>query len=225
MSAHIDVLIRTKRKTISINITPQGNVVVRAPIKCSNEKILNIVKEKEDWILLHQKRIQDNLSIHKDLISIKQVMVLGETYPILFDNEIKKISLVDNYIKVPYKFINPKSLQRNLAKWLQYIALNIIGERVKYFSTLMQLEYKTFSLMNSKRNWGICDLESNIKINWRLIMLPHSLIDYVVVHELAHILEFNHSKNFWLIVKSIISNYKECRNQLRKGDFLLQIFR
>ncbi|MBQ8762344.1 MAG: M48 family metallopeptidase [Clostridia bacterium] len=221
MMPHIDVLIRTKRKSVSIHITPQGNLVVRAPVKCSNEKILSIVKEKEQWIILHQQRIKNNLAVHQELINLKQVMFLGTTYPLQYNDAIKQISITENALIVPYKYLGAK-LSGQVSRWFKIVAEKILFDRIRYFATLMQLDYGELKLSNAKGSWGSCDNKSNIKLNWRLIMLPHSLIDYVVVHELAHILEFNHSKNFWLIVKSVLPDYKERRNQVKKGDFLLQ---
>ena len=104
-------------------------------------------------------------------------------------------------------------------------AKEILKNRVNYFANLMQLLPQSLVLCNSKRIWGSCSKEADIKLNWRLVMLPPDLIDYVVVHELSHIVEFNHSKMFWKMVSSILPNYKERRALLKKGDFLLHLYR
>lgn len=222
---HIDFLLRTKRKTISISINPKGELIVRAPIKCSYEKICKIVAEKEKWIELHQARIKNKLLINSSLFDLKSVLFLGQNYDIVKSDFVKKINFVDGSCFVPSRIINKGTLKSNLTKTLKEIGINILTERVEYFATLMQLEPGEIKLSNSKRNWGSCDLHSNLTFNFRLIMLPHDIIDYVVVHELAHIVEFNHSKNFWQIVQSVLPDGLIRRKTLKKSDYLLQILR
>ncbi len=221
----IDVLLRTKRQSISISITPQGRVVVRAPTNCNYEKIISLVQQKQGWIEHHKKRIQQNLEINQNLFNLKQIMLLGETYQVLQSNEIKKINFINNICYIPEKFFIKQTIKNNLIKFYKEIAINVISERVSYFSKFMQLNYGEIKITNSKRNWGSCDNKQNLSFNLRLIMLPHNIIDYVVVHELSHILEFNHSKTFWNIVKSVLPDALIRRKLLKKGDYLLQILR
>lgn len=222
---HIDYLLRTKRKTISLSITQKGELVVRAPQKCSYEKICKIVEEKKNWIELHQTRIKDKLELNSELFNLESVLFLGVSYQIVPTDFVKKINFIENECYVPSSIIKRGTLKQNLTKILKEICLGIINERVNYFSTLMQLEVGEIKLSNSKRNWGSCDLHSNLTFNFRLIMLPHNIIDYVVVHELSHILEFNHSKNFWNIVQSVLPDGLNRRKILKKSDYLLQVLR
>ena len=89
----------------------------------------------------------------------------------------------------------------------------------------MQLEPSEVKLTNAKRKWGSCNSEQVISFNWRMIMLPPSLIDYIIVHELAHLIEMNHSSSFWAIVSAVLPNLKDCRASLKKCNFILQQFR
>lgn len=222
---HIDYLLRSKRKTISISINPKGELIVRAPIRCSYEKICKIVAEKEKWIELHQARIKTKLAINSSLFDLESVLFLGRNYNVVKSDFVKKINFVDSSCLVPSRIIEKGTLKNNLIKTLKEIGMNILTERVDYFATLMQLEFGKIKLSNSKRNWGSCDLHANLTFNFRLIMLPHDIIDYVVVHELAHIVEFNHSKNFWKIVQSMLPDALLRRKTLKKSDYLLQILR
>jgi len=79
--------------------------------------------------------------------------------------------------------------------------------------------------MNNKTRWGICSKDGKIALNWRVVMLPPRLIDYIMVHEFCHLLEFNHSKHFWQIVESILPNWKELRKHLKQLGWLLELFR
>ena len=80
----------------------------------------------------------------------------------------------------------------------------------------MQIDYQNLSITNSKTRWGSCDTYRNIKLNFRLIMLPHKAIDFVIIHELTHILEFNHSKDFYALVESFMPDWKQ-RKALLNG--------
>jgi len=89
----------------------------------------------------------------------------------------------------------------------------------------MQLDYASISLNNSKSKWGTCDSRRNIKLNFRLVMLPHKVIDYVIIHELSHIIEFNHSKNFYKIISTIMPSYKLQQKIIKEYDYVLRLFR
>lgn len=222
----IDMLMRTKRRSIALQISPQGNLIVRAPNHISYEKIQKVVQEKEGWIVLHQKRILENRKVNLDILNYEQVLYCGSTYPVVFSDKIKEIRFFDNYCWLPAKWKENQAKQiHNIVRFLKTQAQSILIERLTYFANLMQLKPSSAVLNNSRRVWGSCDKTGGIKLNWRIVMLPPDLIDYVVVHELSHILQFNHSDLFWKIVESVLPNYKERRQILKKGDYLLEIFR
>ncbi len=222
----IDMLLRTKRRSISIQISPEGNLIVRIPINCSYEKIEKILKEKEGWITLHQQRIKENRAVNSQIISYEKILYLGYTHNLAFTDRIKTAQFYEGNCWIPIKFQSDKQKQiKVIAKCLQLKAQGIFRNRVAYFANLMQLKPNSVTLSNSHRVWGSCDKFSNIKLNWRLVMLPPDIIDYVIVHELSHILEFNHSKIFWKVVESILADYKTRRNLLKTGDYLLELYR
>jgi len=222
----IDMLMRTRRRSIALQVSPQGNLIVRAPTHFSYEKIQKIVQQKEEWILLHQKRIVENRKVNLDILNYEKVLFCGATYSVVFADKIKEIKFFDNCCWLPESWKESKIKQvKNIMKVLKLQAQKILMERLTYFANLMQLKPSSAVLSNSRRVWGSCDRTGNIKLNWRVVMLPPDLIDYVVVHELSHILQFNHSILFWKIVGSVLPNYKERRQILKKGDYLLEIFR
>lgn len=222
----VDKLIRSKRRSISIQISSVGEVVLHVPNKCSFEKIKEVLEEKRGWIETHRQRILKSQQLNSDIISYKKVLFLGYTKDIVFADQLKKVQMTANCIFVPQKIKdNLQKIKKNISSLLIENAMNILRKRVEYFANLMQLKPSLISLINSKRLWGSCSQNDEIKLNWRLVMVLPDLIDYVVVHELAHIIEFNHSQKFWKIVESFIPNYRERRSFLKKGDFLLSLFR
>lgn len=222
----IDKLIRTKRRSIAIQISSDGELIVRAPTRCSYKEIERVVSKRINWIRIHQDRILQNKLVNSNIISYKEVMFLGTTKPIIFSPKAKKIEHHDSHFVISEKYIeNAPKIKRFIVNFMIKNAQEILKDRVNYFANLMQLLPQSLSLTNSKRVWGSCSKNADIKLNWRLVMLPPDLIDYVVVHELAHIVEFNHSQTFWKLVTSILPDGKYRRAMLKKGDFLLNLYR
>lgn len=220
----IDALVRSKRKSVSIMISPQGKLVVRAPTNCSIEYINSIVQKKERWILAHQLKIKSRNELNQNILNYKNILYLGNVYRLALADNIKKITIYNDAVYIPYKTPKPK-IKRNLIKWFKDNAIKIVQERVSYYANEMQLFPVNVSLNNTKTSWGLCNSKREVKFNWRVVMLPPKLIDYVVVHELAHLAELNHSKRFWQIVLSVLPDTKTRREELKKGDYLLSLFR
>ncbi len=92
----------------------------------------------------------------------------------------------------------------------------LVTERIQYFSHLLNVKHGRISIRNQKTRWGSCSRSGNLNFNYRIIHLPSQLQDYIVVHELCHLIEFNHSKSFWALVENILPNYKLLRIELNK---------
>ena len=219
----IDYLIRTNRRSISISINNLGQIIIKAPRKVSMDEIQKVVDKKERWIALHKERIEKNNELNKNILTYKDILFCGNIYHIAFDERIKKITLIDNYCLIPLKYKD--TYQRKLILWYKKIANEILTQRVQYFCDLMQLEPSAVKLTNARTCWGTCNSKGVVSLNWRLMMVPHNLIDYVVVHELAHLVQLNHSKLFWEVVHSVLPDYASRRKNLKQGDYLLALFR
>ncbi|MCI8797136.1 MAG: M48 family metallopeptidase [Dorea sp.] len=95
-------------------------------------------------------------------------------------------------------------------------ALKLIPERVEYFAGLMGVSYGRITIREQKTRWGSCSCKGNLNFNWKLMLMPPEILDYVVVHELAHRKEMNHSRDFWKIVEQVLPDYQERRKRLRE---------
>lgn len=218
-----DLIIRSHRKSLSITITKDAELVVHAPKKLNINDILKYIAEKEHWILSKQKEIQDKLNINKKVICYDEFLFLGKKYKIEKINGLKKIELTNEVLLVPQS--NMDVSLKKIKNWYISMANKVLLDRLNYFSDIMQIDYSTFKISNCKTRWGSCDSQRNIKLNYRLVMLPHNTIDFVIIHELAHILEFNHSKNFYKIIQTIMPNYKVQQRVLKENDYVLRLFR
>jgi len=219
-----DAIIKTNRRSLSITISSEGEIIVHAPRRLSLDKIISFVNEKEDWILKKLKLILEKKLEFKDVLGYSKFMFLGKQYLKYEMQGIKKIELTQTCLLCPKGF-SEKEILSKIARWYMRTSKNILGERIEYLARLMQLDYNVFKVSNSKNRWGSCDSKGNIKINFRLIMLPHKIIDYVLIHELSHLVEFNHSKKFYKVIESVMPDYQKHRKDLKEYTNILQLFR
>ena len=217
-----DKIIRSHRRSMALIISDKGELVVRAPMRLSYDRIYSFIKEKEKWILTKQKEVENKNLINSDVLTNKNIVFLGTKYKVVYMEGIKKIELSEKEILIPIAF---KGVSAKLKQWFTKHAKKILVERLEFFANVMQLDYAGVTICNSKTKWGSCDSNRNIKLNFRLIMLPHKTLDYVIVHELSHILEMNHSKEFYKIVSAIMPSYKLHQKILKENNYLLGLYR
>jgi len=216
-----DKIIKTHSKRLSLTINEKGEFIVRAPIGLREEEIFKFIKEKEDWVSKKQGNVKKILSANSRLINYEDALYLGKRYEVVEVKGLDSALVDDNKLYIPY---SKNKKIRNIFNFLVNKSEQLIITRVEYFSKLMKLKYNNFKLINSVAKWGMCDSKRCIYINWKLIMLPTDIIDYVVVHELSHLLQMNHSKIFWDIVASIMPDYKRRKDILKESNFLIKMF-
>lgn len=175
-------IIRSKRRSMAIQIRTDGSVVVRVPMHASDRAIKRFVSAHARWIA-------DNR---------------GQMFE-------RRKKLADN----PYDIPAWESLSAADKK----IAQQKIMEHVDYYARRMEIDYGSISMRNQKSRWGSCSSKGNLNFNYRLAYLPEELLDYVVVHELAHRRHMDHSAAFWEEVETYYPAYKKCRQML--NDILL----
>ena len=168
-------LIRSKRKSISIEISREAKIIVRAPLKMRKENVELFLLMKSKWIEEHLKNMENRIKDDKKPLSNEEII--------------------------------------NLKK----LANKEIPIRVEYYAKLMGVDYEKIAIRSQKTRFGSCSNNKNLNFNLAIMLMPSEIMDYVIVHELAHIKEMNHSKSFWLEVEKIIPNYKECRAYLKEN--------
>jgi predicted metal-dependent hydrolase len=142
------------------------------------------------------------------LIFVKKYL---ETKTVWIEEKLEKLDRINPILRVKYtkKEIKEYSIE----------ALALVKSRLEYFNQYYNLEYKRVSIKNQNTKWGSCSNAKNLNFNYKIILLPKDMQDYLVVHELCHLKEFNHSKSFWDLVGEKIPNYKELSKSLKVGDF------
>lgn len=182
-------IIRSKRKTLGLEVRYDGSVTARVPMRASRKIIENFIQEHEGWII--RKRQEWSLA--------------GTSKENNKDRQ-KGLNAVD-----PSKVLPAVETREGKAK-----IRHQIEEKVFYYAKLMGVTYNRITMRNQKTRWGSCSSQGNLNFNNRLLFVPEELVDYVVVHELAHRKEMNHSRAFWNVVGTYLPDYKERRAKLRE---------
>lgn len=223
MDVKVEKIIRTKRKTIALQITENATLIVRAPFKASDEAIMRVISKHERWIKQKINEIEGRTPKF-----VPREFINGEGF--LFLGKYHKLEIVDNQ-KEPLKFEDKFYLSRDVLhkakevfiEWYKRMAYEKISERVKWYAQICGFKYNKVNITNAEKRWGSCGHNGNLNFSWRLIMAPLPVIDYVVVHELVHLEEKGHSKTFWNKVKVIIPEYEKHRNWLKENGHLLRL--
>jgi len=197
---------------------------VQAPLKMSDRKIFEFIKSRESWIRARQEQIIKNSHINRNVATHNTFYFLGQELQPVINSKVKQITRQDNQMLIPAK-IESNKVFKKIEKYLKDNAKQIIIDRASYFSQILKLRVENVVTNNNKSRWGSCSKSGEIAINWRAVMLKPNLLDYILVHEFCHLLEFNHTKNFWAIVETIMPNWHAVRAELKHYGWLLQLFR
>ncbi|APC81697.1 M48 family metallopeptidase [Clostridium botulinum] len=225
MGERLQYILKTKkRKTISIKIGKEFIIEVTAPLGTNEYTIEQVLKKEEKWIIKKIKKL-------KEVENFNGYYYLGELYYLKI-KEVRslyfKLELDSNKFMV---YINSGILKEkreviikdNLEKFYKEKAVKVLKERTDYYSNILKVAPKNIVIKNQKTLWGSCSSKGNINYNYKIVMAPLKILDYIVVHELCHLVHMNHSKDFWQLVESIIPDFKERRNWLKENGYKLKI--
>lgn len=216
-------IIRSKRRTISLEVKLDGSLIVRAPIITPRGQIEELVKSKERWIRKKQELLkQQSLEVPaKKFVPGEQFLYLGEPYTLEVVNEqADPLVLKDKF----YLTANSqKNAQLVFANWYRKQASLVIKELVVNRAQENGFEYTRIGITSARTRWGSCGPKGSLNFTWRLIMAPREVIDYVVVHELVHLQVRNHSKAFWGEVSNLMPEYLDRRAWLRENGHQLTL--
>ena len=221
-------VIKSKRKSLSIAIQPDGNLIVKAPLFMLDGEILKWVKSKTSWIIRQRARVleQQEVNTPKQYVTGEKFLYLGQEYELevrISQGRAKMVGLVEDKIVLFSKTDNEAEVQKILTDWYVKQAKIWIAKRVHFFANQMGESFHSITIKNQKKRWGSCSSARNLNFNWRLIMAPEEVIDYVVVHELCHLRQMNHSKAFWNEVENVLPDYKVRKKWLDENGRYLQI--
>lgn len=195
-------LVRSKRRSLSIQIGHDGTVVVKAPYLVPKILIDKFVIGHQDWIRKHSQKIISAKSFKSE----DEYLYLGRAV-IFTPGNFQEIGIKKDRLCFPQALLFRK--EKEIHTWYLREARTIITQQLKKFASEMDARYSEVIFSDTTSQWGRCTRDNRLQFSWRLIMAPILTINYVVIHELAHTFEKNHSPAFWAIVRRFTPSYRQ----------------
>ncbi|SRR5258708_7163650 len=217
----IHKIIRSRRRSVALIVSPDATLIVRAPLHAPIELIENFIAKKWKWIYekLTEARNRPKILAKKFIVG-EEFLFLGQSFSL-------KIATVDNIeinereIIFPQKYI--ARAKENLINWYRREAFYYLRQRAAECAKLMDASYGKIKITSAQKRWGSCSSKGTLNFSWRLILAPKEIVDYVVVHELAHLKHHNHSHKFWAEVKLVLPNYRQQEKWLKDNGHFLNV--
>lgn len=207
-------IVYSKRKTVSITVSADNKITLRCPIGYSRERAERFLIEKSDWIEEAVKRNERKLNLNADIFSYEKVFVGGQKLPLYIGCKNKEITESGVFVK---------SLKDLKKLYMDYFAESF-KNRLQEVSAQTGLKFNSVQIKSFKSRWGSCDGGNNISFNYRIFMLPDYIRYYIIVHELCHTVQHNHSQRFWKLVEKFVPDYKKVKKALHGYDFLTRLY-
>ena len=217
----IHKLVRSKRKTLSLIVEPDGTLTVRAPLRMKEADIRGFVEGKKGWIKRKQAQALKDAVAPRQYVDGETFLYLGNHYPLRIVPDQKPALVMDKAFKLT-KSAQPQA-ESVFTSWYKKQARVILFERVAFFARSQDVEPGKLRISSARTRWGSYSSRGTLSFTWRLVMAPLEIIDYVVVHELCHLKEMNHSRAFWERVETILPDYKRRRKWLKENGGALRL--
>lgn len=225
-------LIRSRRKTISLSFDSACCLIVKAPVWMTQKQIEAFLEEKAEWIentgirLRNAKKEEEKTRLA--LENGDELYFLGEKRILSVIREERKHARVvcamgRLFLYVPYD-ADYEMKRKQLEKWYRKEAAELLNEKADEFAASLQVSYAEIRIKDQKSRWGSCSSKGNLNFNWRILMAPEPVCDYVVIHELCHLVYMDHSENFWKLVEKFCPAYREYRKWLKENGKRLYPF-
>jgi len=219
---NIDRLIRAKRRTIALIIERDGSLTVRAPKRASLRDIEEFIHEKTEWIIRSREKLKAVVQHpKKQYVNGEAFLLLGQEYELLL------VPPQRPALKFNGGFTLAVSARERgeaaFTRWYKEQASQVFTERIQRYSAMHGFSPRQVKVNSAKTRWGSCSANGTINFTWRLVMAPLDVIDYVVLHELAHLRVKDHSPRFWKLVESICPDFKQHRKWLKENGERLNL--
>jgi len=218
----IDRIVRSRRRTIALVITPDARLIVRAPHRVPAAMIDEMIREKSGWIRkkLAEMRERPQVTVHH-YEEGEIFLFLGRSYPLHFTGDGR--GMIERTDRLCVCQTLRHDIRRRLKVWYVEEARKEIHARCMWFSLTTGYVPASIRITDARERWGSCTHKGGLNFSWRLVQAPLEIVDYVIVHELVHIRQHDHSKKFWAKVKEVMPDYERRRKWLRENERLLRI--
>jgi predicted metal-dependent hydrolase len=205
------------RRSISLRIDDRG-LTVNAPLRASEKWLHSVLQDKAAWVVKQLDSWESRKAVPIFWAEGARIPFRGEEFLLTLTPRSRGAvpQLHGEVLHVPVGVeAEAAQIEKAVTLWYRDEALRVFGECVAHFAPLLQVSPREIKLTSARTQWGNCTVQGVVRLNWQLVKMPLHLIDYVVVHELAHLVEMNHSPAFWRVVESVCPDYKQCRTELR----------
>ena len=223
------VIRRPRRRTASISVKPDCTVRILVPASLSNAQITELVQQKRRWIqnkLAHFEAISENEK-KREYVWGESFTYLGRNYRLKVESgSVKAVKLVNGRLSVQVPVSvhqRDRYVQAALVEWYRDHALEKLQEKVERYAKVVGVSPSSVNIKTFSGRWGSCSSKGHIQFNWKVIIAPNRIVDYVVVHELCHLHEHNHSPEYWRCVERVLPDYRECREWLKENGDTLEV--
>jgi predicted metal-dependent hydrolase len=225
------VLRRSARRSHGFMISDDG-LQVTSPKRAPMDDIERAIRAKQHWILtkLFERSERRTLRDHRkpfEWVDGAQLPYLGADLTLRLEPAARSHCVVDADARELRLGVTPGleewQIRERVKLWFQAEAKRTFGERLDLYAPQVGVTYNAFALSSAGTRWGSCTVAGNIRLNWKLVHYPLGLLDYVVVHELAHLREMNHSPAFWAVVGEVFPDYDGARAGLRKRSIEMPV--
>ena len=212
----------SRRRSIGLRIDDNG-LTVNMPMRASEKWLHSVLQEKADWVVKKLDSWQTKQPAPTQWLDGQSISFLGQPLTLrvaasLFATP-PQLCGTQLFVHVTDSK-NQEVIEQVVTQWYQHEAMILFTERVAHYAPLMNVAPRTVKLSAARTQWGSCTVNGSVRLNWQLIKMPLRLVDYVIVHELAHLVEMNHSAAFWKVVETVCPDYLKRRGELRKGSLV-----
>ncbi|MGB0430092.1 MAG: M48 family metallopeptidase [Bacteroidia bacterium] len=207
---------KSERKTLSIYVNRVGEIEVLAPSKMDDAEIHGHVEKKQYSIYKYLTEFKELNQSHVDrqYVSGESFMYLGRNYRLKLMAGIENVVFKDNQFLAP-KEMKPHDLKELFIIFYKKKAKEKLPKRISTFANQMNLKVEGYRIMELQNRWGSCSDTGWVNFHWKCMMAPYKIIDYIIVHELAHLVHKHHTQAFWGLVDRVLPNYQDSKNWLR----------
>ncbi|HEY2420263.1 MAG TPA: SprT family zinc-dependent metalloprotease [Neobacillus sp.] len=208
------------RTSIGIYIDIFGNVEVQAPKGTSVESVLQVLEGKWDWIQQKSKEMKDRALGPKEKVydHSESFLYLGKAYPIMISQDLNAkqdhVVFAGDILHIHVKQVEDEKIKQALKRFYYKQCKALVERSIHSYQSNFKIKPRSIRISDNNSNWGTCDAKQQLTFNWKLAMAPLKVIDYVVVHEMCHMVHLNHDRSFWRLVGKIMPDYEDLENWL-----------
>jgi len=205
-----------RRRHVHVMVNEEGHLEVRAPWRFSLAEARAAIQEHGGWVLgaLDEARTRVRLRLR---VRVDAQLSLFEPVEEAARRRLGRVERRGRELDVVVRAAEQSAVRRLLEGWFRDRAAELLPARLAPFAEALEVSYARVSVRAQRTRWGSCSSRGAISLNWRLVLLPQHLCDYVLVHELAHLREMNHGPRFWALVARLVPDYRERRRALEAG--------